>query len=597
MKTTIRERTERLYDTQHKLETLVDRGVSLSSERDIEKLLHLFFQAVIELTRAQSGALYRMEDKQSRLHLVLVGKKGKPVSVSDDAVSLDARSVKRKGVALTENEKRHNILLQTIETNTPLLIDTKGISEQDWFPQALREDCEGTVLMVVPMTTSQDNNKGVLLLISRQKAESSQEEQFGHREVEFAKALAAQAAAAVDNKDLFTSLQELMDAILKVMAGAIDAKSPHTGKHCARVPVVAGLPAKAAHTSGKGPLADFEFQSEEELRAFEIAAWLHDCGKLTTPERVVSKAAKLEMVTNRIHEIRTRFEVLRRDCENSLRKRRITGEVSESEFAAALESRHKALLDAFNFVADCNVNNAVLNQEQVDRLKEIASWEYVGNFDKKRGLSAEELDRMTDDALVPATEKLLSDNPEHLIERSHEERDRLHSYHFSLNVPKYRFNHGELHNLSIKKGTLTEEERFIIQEHIIQTIFMLDHLPFPSWLSQIPEFACNHHERMDGRGYPRGIKGHELSLPARMMAVADVFEALTSYDRPYKRIKPLSEVLTIMQQMCNEGHLDADIFNLMLESNACLEYAQAYMLPEQNDVSAPLQWRVEQLSA
>jgi len=144
-------------------------------------------------------------------------------------------------------------------------------------------------------------------------------------------------------------------------------------------------------------------------------------------------------------------------------------------------------------------------------------------------------------------------------------------------MPEHLYNHGELYNLSVARGTLTDEERYKINDHIVQTIIMLTKLPFPKHLKSVPELAGGHHERMDGNGYPKQLPGGGMSVQARIMAVADIFEALTAPDRPYKKGKMLSEAVQIMARMTKNGHIDPDLFDLFLESGVYRDYAERYM--------------------
>ena len=154
---------------------------------------------------------------------------------------------------------------------------------------------------------------------------------------------------------------------------------------------------------------------------------------------------------------------------------------------------------------------------------------------------------------------------------------------FKLRVPPWKFNRGELHNLRVARGTLSDEDRYIINDHIVQTIVMLTALPFPRHLRSVPELAGGHHERADAAGYPRGLKRQEMSPQARMMAIADVFEALTAEDRPYKKGKTLSEALRIMVSMRDEGHIDPELFALFIEAGIHRRYAERFLSPEQID--------------
>jgi HD-GYP domain-containing protein (c-di-GMP phosphodiesterase class II) len=377
---------------------------------------------------------------------------------------------------------------------------------------------------------------------------------------------------------------ELMDSFIKLIADAIDAKSPYTGGHCQRVPEVAMMLAKAANAADDGPFKDFRFDNDEAWREFEIGAWLHDCGKVTTPEYVVDKATKLETIHNRIHEIRTRFEVIWRDIEIEAYEKRFSGE-NEKRIRTWKQEAEQALLDDFAFLAECNIGGEFMSHEKRERIKKIAGRTWIRHFSDRLGLSdAERLQvEGIEERPVPVVEQLLNDKPEHLVKRLNFDEEAYHQQGFKLDVPEFLYNHGEIYNLCIEKGTLTPEERFKINEHVIMSIKMLERLPYPENMEQIPEYAGTHHETMIGTGYPRRLQKEDLSIPARIMVIADVFEALTASDRPYKKGKTLSQAIKIMGFMKKDEHIDAELFDLFLNSGVHLEYAKRYLKPGQLD--------------
>jgi HD-GYP domain-containing protein (c-di-GMP phosphodiesterase class II) len=401
--------------------------------------------------------------------------------------------------------------------------------------------------------------------------------------VEFIELSNSQIAMSKSIQDYQKQLEKLLDSFIKLIADAIDAKSAYTGSHCKKVPIIATMLADEAEASTEGALQDFHFASEEERTAFERAAWLHDCGKITTPEYVVDKATKLETIYNRIHEIRTRFEVIWRDIEITYYERLLDGE-QRSDLERWKEEQQQQLQDDFTFVASCNVGSELMSEEKMIRLKKIAKQTWQRHFDDRLGLSEEELKRYTKKSeTLPAQAYLISDRPEHLIHRENFDQKHYEEERFQLEVPQWLYNRGELYNLCVTKGTLTEEERYKINEHVIMTIKMLERLPFPHAMRDIPQIAGEHHETMDGQGYPRKLTKEELSIPSRIMAIADIFEALTASDRPYKKAKTLSEALKIMYVMKKESHIDAELFDLFIRSKVYLRYAQTYLHPEQID--------------
>ncbi len=373
---------------------------------------------------------------------------------------------------------------------------------------------------------------------------------------------------------------KLMDSFIKLIAGAIDAKSQYTGGHCSKVPVIALMLAKAASKSQESIFKEFTLSSDDELRELSIAAWLHDCGKVTTPEYVIDKATKLETIYNRIHEVRARFEVIYRDLRIEYFEKLQKGE-DEKSAKIWLESEQKKLKDDFEFIAKTNIGGEFLSEDDKNRVKQIAKKEWIKEFDDSLGLSQDEKRRyIKSDTKV---ETLLTDKKSHIIERTETFEQRYKGLNFKIDVPKNLYNLGEIYNLTIEKGTLTKEERFKVQEHVMMSIKMLEQLPFPKQLQRVPEYAGSHHETLIGTGYPRGLSEDEMPLPAKIMAIADVFEALTASDRPYKEGKTLSDSIKILSFMVKDKHLDADLFRLLLTSGIYKEFADEHLKDEQID--------------
>jgi len=383
-------------------------------------------------------------------------------------------------------------------------------------------------------------------------------------------------------QELQLAQKELMDSFIRLIAATIDAKSPYTGGHCERVPELAIMLAEAASASKE---IDFEIKNDDEKREISIAAWLHDCGKVITPEHIVDKATKLEAIYNRIHEIRTRFEVLHRDLTIQALQKKLEGQDAK-EVDKWLEEEHSNLQEEFAFIAKMNVGGEFITDESKNKIKQIASKEWIRHFDNTIGLSHIELELFNEEEKSkkpPVTEKLLDDKSYHILPRSQKEIEEFKRYDFKVEIPKNIYNKGEVYNLLIGRGTLTKEDFYKIQEHVIMTIKMLEQLPFPENLKNVPLYAGAHHETLIGTGYPRKLSKDELPIPARIMAIADVFEALTASDRPYKEPKTLSQAIKILSFMAKDGHLDKDLFKLFLKSNIHMIYAKNRLKPEQID--------------
>lgn len=375
----------------------------------------------------------------------------------------------------------------------------------------------------------------------------------------------------------------LMDAFIQLIAQAIDDKSHYTAGHCERVPELAFMLAEKAEQSQMPAFKDFRFGSKDEWREFRVAAWLHDCGKITTPEHIVDKGSKLETIYNRIHEIRTRFEVLWRDAELEYWRKLVDNPGARRQYQNELEEKRQQLKTDFEFLAAMNVGGEYLSEDKKVRLNEIGKTTWQRHFSDRLGLSPLEESRLQGpEPSLPCEETLLVDRPEHIIPRDHDTHYPSH-LGIKMDIPEHLYNQGEFYNLCIERGTLTAEDRFKINEHIISTIRMLDALPFPDELARVPRYASTHHETMKGSGYPRRLKGEELSIPERIMVLADIFEALTAADRPYKKAKPVSVAIDILAKMVADEHVDAEVFELFLRSRVYADYATRYLPEHQLD--------------
>ncbi|MDD1827835.1 transporter substrate-binding domain-containing protein, partial [Photobacterium sp. ZSDE20] len=376
--------------------------------------------------------------------------------------------------------------------------------------------------------------------------------------------------------------EAFVESFIKLIAQAIDDKSAYTAGHCNRVPELGMMLAEAAEKSQSDHFKDFKFENDDERREFRIAAWLHDCGKITTPEHIVDKGSKLEANYNRIHEVRTRFEVLWRDAEIAALRKQLEGTLPTQQIVDELAATKQQLQDDFAFIATSNVGGEFMSGDKVARIRSIAETTWTRNFDDQLGLSPIEALNRTPSSTLPATEPLLCDKPEHIVKRDRPlEFDP--KYKIKMDVPEHLYNLGEVYNLSIARGTLTEEDRFKINEHMLGTIKMLENLPFPKELSRVPRYASTHHETLKGTGYPRKLTAEELSIPERILVISDIFEALTAADRPYKKAKPISVAVDIMHKMALDEHIDIELFRLFLTSGTHVRYAEEYLKPEQID--------------
>ncbi|SKA50354.1 HD domain-containing phosphohydrolase [Enterovibrio nigricans] len=430
---------------------------------------------------------------------------------------------------------------------------------------------------VLPLHNRDKERVGFVFIGFNHSVSEEQEEK-----VAFIQEFLGFASLIKENWDHIAAQKNLFKSFVEMFASAIDTKSPYTGGHCQRVPELTFMLAEEV-SKDNATFPDFSL-NDNSREALYFAAWLHDCGKVTTPEYVVDKATKLETIYNRIHEIRMRFEVLKRDADIAYWQKKCRHGVTDTDWNT-LQQTHQQLDDDFAFVAQCNIGGEFMDDSSIERLQRISEMTWERTLDDSLGLSWEEEDRRKrrGENALPSTEKLLNDRVDHEIHWMQEQRKHFDNWEFKLPVPSLQYNRGEIYNLGIRRGTLNDEERFKINDHIIQTITMLRKLPYPEHLKRVPEIAGGHHEKLDGKGYPYGLDENDLPIDARIMAVADIFEALTASDRPYKKAKTLSEALKILAFMAKDKHIDPKLFVLFIEQKIYQKYANAFLPTKQHD--------------
>ncbi|HJN53016.1 MAG: HD domain-containing phosphohydrolase [Pseudomonadales bacterium] len=571
------------------LEKLIEIGLALSAERDIDNLMERILLEAKGMGNADGGTLYiRTEEDTLKFEIVRTD-------------SLDFKMGGTTGNEITEDKfppqqmyidgqpNHKGVVSHAALTGETIRIDDAYETEEYDFSGAKKMD-EGTgyrstSFLAVPLKNHQDHVIGVLQLLNALDPDSGAIIPFSEEIQPLIEALASQAAVAFENQQLLEAQVRLLDSFIELMATAVDAKSHYTGGHCVRVPVLTEMLSEAACKETEGPFADYDL-NEDQRYELHIAAWLHDCGKVTTPEYVVDKATRLETITDRIHEIRMRFEVVKREAVMEYQQALLDGRGEKEKLKQELDLKLAQLDDDFAFLAECNVAEFV-PPEKTERVAEIARIEWTRTLDDRLGIAYEELRRKErfPQVQLPVREKLLADRQDHIVEQDSvvHGADPKNPYGFKLSVPEHKYNLGEVYNLCVQKGTLTNEERFKINDHIVQTIVMLQQLPFPKHLDKVPEIAGGHHEKMDGTGYPKGLDKSAMPIPARIMAIADIFEALTAADRPYKSPKTLSESIQIMSYMAKDAHIDDELFRLFLESGVYKQYAEEFLIDSQID--------------
>jgi HD-GYP domain-containing protein (c-di-GMP phosphodiesterase class II) len=550
-------------------------AATISAERNFRHLLERVLTETISVAGSSAGAIYLFDDDRCTLKAAATRMR----SGADASPPITKIGKARDGHPAWRAVVEGKTIVGPLEREWDDLTGLVGRTESG-------SGAEAHIIIAVPLRNRDKEVIGVICLLN-----DAVTGVLPRDLVSFVEALSGTAAISIENQDLLRTQKELLDSFIRLVAGAIDAKSPYTGGHCQRVPELAMMLARAACEATHGPFRDFAM-NDDEWEALQIAAWLHDCGKVTTPEYVVDKATKLQTIYDRLHEVRTRFEVLKRDAEIEYWQQVADGG-DRNALRAELKAKCNKLDTEFAFVAACNEGGESMEPEKVARIKEIARRTWLRTLDDRVGLSAEERTRSanTHAPPLPVVEQLLADKPEHLIEWGVADRmPEENRWGFRVRVPLHKLNNGEIYNLCIGRGTLTDEERFAINDHVVQTIKMLSQLPFPKHLKRVPEIAGGHHERLDGTGYPKRLRGEELSVPARMMAIADIFEALTARDRPYKRGKTLSEAIKIMAAMRRESHIDGQLFELFLSSGVYRVYAERFLHPSQMDEVDLTEW-------
>ncbi|ROL64829.1 HD domain-containing phosphohydrolase [Pseudomonas vranovensis] len=519
--------------------------LTLSRETQLERMLDGVLSHLVDAARASAGAVYLFDAERGLLRLAAACRgSGYPAQLAVD-------------------EDDHEDLPTTV---------TRALK--------LGRRSHAVVL--------RDRSQALLGILLLQLQDEPAGDEVGQPFRRFVEELSGAAAVAIETRQLVEAQQQLLDAMIKLLADAIDAKSPYTGGHCERVPQLAQMLLDQVARADSGPYAEFSM-TEAERYEFRVAAWLHDCGKITSPEHVVDKATKLEALYNRIHEVRMRFEVLWRDAELAYWQGLANGE-PQQRLQATLAHCQAQLQEDFAFVARANAGGEFMEEADIQRLQQIGQRRWWRHFDNRLGISREEDERFKDvpPEQLPVDEPLLADRPEHRVPWGARKPpvlkdDPRNHWGFDMRLPANASNLGELYNLSIRRGTLNDEERFKINEHIVQTIIMLNALPFPRHLKRVPVIAGNHHEKMDGSGYPRRLGKDQLGIAERVMAIADIFEALTAADRPYKTPKTLSESVKILVFMARDKHIDGDLLRLFLSSGVYRQYAERFLQPEQID--------------
>ena len=504
------------------LDTLVHVARSLASVDGEQAILEKIVDEALRLTNADGATLYVVKDnclhfeivRNQSLNIRFGGTGFEAMPAGFDPIPLSAQSEGRVVLHVVNSGETANIA-DAYHSD----FDFSGTYEMD-----RRTQYRSQSFLTVGMFNREMDPIGVLQLINATDPETGLVHPFSEVQQSLVEALAGMGGAIIKNANLHSELSDLLEAFIKLIAEAVDAKSPYTGGHCRRVPDLVMDFARAIHDASDGPYGDLRF-SEADMYELHVAGWLHDVGKICIPEYVMDKATKLETIYDRIHEVEIRFELLKREMEMDMLRAQLNGASSMTE--AEYTELCCVLDEELVFIRQSNIGGEFMHDASIERIKQIAQRQVTIQGTREPLLSQDFVD-----------------------------------------------------NLCIRKGTLTYDERERIRDHMRITIDMLEQLPFPKNLKRVPEFAGGHHETMIGTGYPKGLTKDQMSIQARMMAIADVFEALTASDRPYKKAKSLSEAMRIMGFMKKDHHFDPDLFNEFVRNEVYLTFAKKYMAPE-----------------
>lgn len=520
-----------------RLKILLNVGIALSAEKDSTRLLEMILKETKRIACADGGTLYtRTDDNHLKFEIMLNdtlklhtgGTSGVPVILPPLPLYDNKGEPNLDMVAVCAAIRGQTINIPDAYTNTQFEFSgTQAFDKQTGY--------RSQSFLTVPMKDNQGEVIGVLQLINFLDPVTKEISVFSPCEQELVESLASQAAVALSNQRLLEDQRQLFEALIRLVATAIDDKSPYTGGHCRRVPELTLMLADAVANIQNGPFKDFTM-TEEDRYELQVAGWLHDCGKITTPEYVIDKSTKLETIFDRIELIDTRFEVLKRDAEIAMLREQVAAQArGETVDVKALEANLAQKIEILNqeceFLHRCNIGGEYMDYALRERVLRIAQHRWVTPEEKE----------------------------------------------------DYFLSEDEVYNLNIGRGTLTPEERKVINSHMDATISMLEALPYPKYLQHVPEYAGGHHEHMDGSGYPKGLTREQMSIQARVMGIADIFEALTARDRPYKKPMPLSQALRILARAKENNHIDPDLFDVFIHEKVYLQYAQNFLDPEQID--------------
>ena len=513
------------FSNSNKLSKLIDIGISLSKEKNINILLEKILNEARVLTNSDGGTVYLISNENQKLSFKIMQTESLNIKFGGSAEPVPdyIYPVKLYNEDGTKNLNNVSAVCaltgKTINIKDAYKNDNYDFSGVKGFDK--KHNYYSKSFLNVPLKDHKDKVIGVLQLLNAKK--DGEIISFTDELVELVEALSSQASVALTNQLLIEEQKILFRSFIKLVVDALDKKDPVTGGHCNRVPLLTMMIAEYIN-SDTTKYNDCHF-NEDEMDEIFVAGWLHDFGKVATPDHIMNKSTKLQGLYDKIDQVKLRFEILKRDIELNFYKSKLS-KIDTKE----IEEQIKQVNEDFKFLEASNIGGEFMSEELQNRVHDIAK-----------------------------------------------QKIKLDDKHCSI------LNEKEVDFLTIKRGTLSDEDRQIMENHVSLSYELLDKLPYPEHLKQVPFYAGCHHEKLNGGGYPNGYSGDQLPLQARIIAIADVFEGLTAPDRPYKEPYKLSKALNILKFMVNDGEIDPDLFNLLITKKLYLKYANEHLNPEQID--------------
>ena len=508
--------------SEHKFEEIMKINLAFSSQHDKNILLEDILTLTRNLTNADAGTLYIKSKDEKYLSFKVVHNNTLNIKMGGTKNNLNWPDLP----IFKEDGSPNNEMIAVVCANEKRIINIPDVYKTTKYQFDGTKDFDKSTsyhsksMLVIPLINHDNEVIGVLQLIN--KIKNGEIINFNKLDEKVIISLASQAAMALTNMQLITSLEDFIDAFVTTIAKAIDTKSPYTSDHIGKVEEIALLVAKAI--SDDNTIYKKIKYSENDYKQLSLAAWMHDIGKISMPEHIIDKATKLEKIFDRIHLIEQRFEVIKLNKEIEYLK----NQTPRTEY----ENFTNEINNDIEFIKRINFGGEFMSDEDIQKLENISRKVYIKN-------DGEIISFISED---------------------------------------------EFYNLSIKKGTLTKEEIEIIRNHAQLSLDMISGLPFPKKYKDVLNIACNHHEKLNGLGYPRGLKAEEISLEDRIMILADIFEALTASARPYKDAMKLSKVKDILSSMANKGELDKELIDFFFNHKILHEYSKNELKSYQLDL-------------